>query len=91
MKQNCYTDFQTAPYEALCGCVAVVYNRELPPDHIVQSHIRQCVGQRNVCANCKSCNGTGIRQEFYDNGTVENHELSRRYYDYDKRDEGKTV
>lgn len=54
-------DYRTAPYEALCGCVSIFYDRETqPPDHIVQKHIKNCLGQRRVCVNCPVCKGSGI-------------------------------
>lgn len=55
-------DFQTAPYEGLCGCVSIITNREMPPN-IVEHLIRNMTGQRNVCANCEICGGSGILPE----------------------------
>jgi hypothetical protein len=59
-------DFQTAPYEQLCGCVSA----EIPPGakwmwdkpnpHATEHLIRQATGRRMVCANCPDCGGTGI-------------------------------
>ena len=63
-------DFQSAPYEALCGCVAVMisesYGKML--DRVSEEDRRRLVknlldssqGYRNVCANCPTCGGSGI-------------------------------
>lgn len=64
-------DFQTAPYEALCGCVGV----EIPSSYnwayedrgeprgnpqVTAELIRNGKGRRIVCVNCSKCGGTGI-------------------------------
>jgi hypothetical protein len=62
-------DFQTAPYESLCGCVAVLIPAgmtDIWPDDGTPNHkatealIRDSEGRRNVEVNCPKCGGTGI-------------------------------
>lgn len=60
-------DFQTAPFEMLCGCVGIYI-----PDHmnhlfdkgpnleLTERLLRDGKGKRIVLANCEKCNGTGI-------------------------------
>jgi mono/diheme cytochrome c family protein len=64
-------DFQSAPYEALCGCVAALVPRaadwayqyhgeERSNPHMTRRLIEQAVGERIVMANCHRCHGTGL-------------------------------
>jgi len=53
-------DFQTAPYEKLCGCVAIITNRTTMQPNSIRKLIANNEGNRNVCVNCPDCKGTGI-------------------------------
>lgn len=61
-------DFQTAPYETLCGCVSALIPRHMQhiwkenvPNHVATEHlIRNAVGNRVVLSDCPKCGGTGI-------------------------------
>ena len=65
-------DFHTAPYEALCGCVAVevprhcnyAYQTPYGVERVNHDMTRQLIengkGCRNVMANCPKCHGTGL-------------------------------
>ena len=61
--ENKYTDYQTAPYKALCGCVAIISNRDIP-NNIIQEMLHHTECERNVCSNCGVCGGTGILPEY---------------------------
>jgi hypothetical protein len=63
-------DVQTAPFELLCGCVAVVFSQteemrlgKMRPEQAqewVHAAIRGCRRDRIVLADCEKCNGTGL-------------------------------
>ena len=63
-------DFQTAPYDELCGCVGAVipgHMLHLWPDDGSPNHkatedlIRSSKGRRTVMVNCEKCGGTGLK------------------------------
>ena len=71
-------DFQSAPFEALCGCVGI-----LIPSHRLFMYdkganlaeterlIREGVGSRIVEANCPKCHGVGLKPiHIFKVGTV---------------------
>jgi len=61
-------DFQTAPYEALCGCVAAMipagmdhlWKGDAPNHAATEFLIRNAIGDRVVLADYPKCGGTGI-------------------------------
>jgi hypothetical protein len=59
-------DFQTAPFEELCGCIAVdipshlLYRFDKPNKKLAEELIRRGEGKRIVLANCSKCGGTGL-------------------------------
>ena len=61
-------DFQTAPYEALCGCVGAplpmglnyLWPEGKPNHEATERLIRDSAGNRTVMVNCPKCKGTGI-------------------------------
>ena len=68
-------DYQTAPYEALCGCVGCFvpaaanhmyqeYGPNGPQERVnhtaTEMLLRGAVGCRIVLANCDKCGGTGL-------------------------------
>ena len=61
-------DFQTAPYETLCGCVAAMipagmnhlWKGDAPNHAATERLIRNAVGNRVVLSDCPKCGGTGI-------------------------------
>jgi hypothetical protein len=64
-------DFQTAPYDQLCGCVAVLVpsaanhayqknGKEVVNHEMTRMLIEQGKHQRIVDASCEKCGGTGI-------------------------------
>jgi hypothetical protein len=64
-------DFQTVPYEELCGCVSALIPSALEhkwkdnqPNHeATKQLLNSTKGQRIVDADCLICKGTGIKQE----------------------------
>lgn len=57
-------DFQYAPFEKLCGCVAIISNHVIHRQDIINDLIKNHEGQRNVQANCPICKGTGILPKY---------------------------
>jgi hypothetical protein len=63
-------DYRDAPYDDLCGCVAVILTEAecprfdaAPSDHEkahIEALLRAGKRQRHVLVNCKQCNGTGL-------------------------------
>jgi len=56
------SDFQTAPYEKLCGCVGVniPFDKGANKD-VVEKLIREGEGKRTVRSYCTRCSGTGLK------------------------------
>lgn len=62
-------DFQTAPYEKLCGCVSALipcglnhlWKGDKPNHEATESLITRAVGNRIVLSDCESCGGIGIK------------------------------
>ena len=69
-------DFQTAAYEALCGCVAAMIPAGMnhlwkgdQPNHAATEYlIRNAVGNRVSLSDCPKCGGTGIAPSLVENG-----------------------
>jgi hypothetical protein len=64
-------DFQSAPYDVLCGCVAAFvpsagkwayesFGEDRPNPRMTRYLIEQAVGERIVTVNCPRCHGTGL-------------------------------
>ena len=79
-------DFQTAPYEALCGCVCV----DIPGDSkhmfakganpaFAEKLIREGEGKRTVRSYCTRCSGTGLKPVVGQNVRVRTYGVSNRY------------
>ena len=80
------SDFQTAPYEKLCGCIGV----NIPNDYLhtygkganpalTEKLIREGEGKRIVMANCTRCSGTGLKPIVGENVRVRTYGVSNRY------------
>ena len=55
-------DFQTAPYEYLCGCVSVnILSDKGDNKELAEKLIREGEGKRTVRSHCTRCSGTGLK------------------------------